>query len=162
MVEKIEINLLCLIIYRYNLQMNNNNFNNNFNYNNINNNNIINQIQNIYNNINQINNNINYNNNNINNNNNNNAINNVINQINNHMDQNRIRQYLKTMIDYILYLTRSPNAVYSNDYVVQMNNHMDHAFNMFFNNDAMVLINDIMMIVQQSSRDQMKDIYNLL
>ena len=112
-------------------------------------------MDNLINNINQ--NNINQNNN-INQDNN---INDLRNQLRNRQDWIRMKKYVLTTIDWILFQTRNPNAEYLNYYVDELNNNVNEVNNMIFSNDDQYILYMIMNIVNNSTRNQKKEIYNL-
>jgi hypothetical protein len=102
-------------------------------------------------------------NNNINQNNiiNNNNVNDLRNQLRNREDWIRMRTYVLTSIDWILFYTQGPNAQYLNIHVDALNNRVNEVNNMIFSNDDQYILYMIMNIVNNSTRNQKKEIYNL-
>jgi len=86
----------------------------------------------------------------------------LFNDLENTIDRVRMKFFILTSIDVMLYNSSSPNAQFSNDYVNNMNNAIAQMNNMIFDNINMALINKILNILNQCNRDQQKNLYNLL
>lgn len=83
------------------------------------------------------------------------------NQLRNSHDWIRMKTYVLTTIDWILYQTRNPNEQYLNSYVEQLNNQVNQVNNMIFSNHDQYILYMIMSVVNNCTRNQKKDIYNL-
>lgn len=80
----------------------------------------------------------------------------------NTIDRARMKFFILTSIDVMLYNSSPPNAQFSNDFVNNMNNAITQMNNMIIDNINIALINKILNILNQCNRDQQKNIYNLL
>jgi hypothetical protein len=89
------------------------------------------------------------------------SINELRSQLRNSQDWIRMKTYVLTSIDYILFHTSGPNAQYMNDYVDELNNQINNVNNMSFYPQDQYILYMIMNIVINSTRDQKKEIFNL-
>jgi len=89
------------------------------------------------------------------------TINELRNQLRNQQDWIRMKTYVLTSIDYILFQTRSPNAQHINGYVDELNNQVNTVNNMIFLPNDQYILYMIINIVNNSTRNQKKEIYNL-
>jgi hypothetical protein len=89
------------------------------------------------------------------------SINELRDQLRNSQDWIRMKTYVLTTIDYILFHTSDPNAQYINGYVDELNNQINNVNNMIFSPHDQFILYMIINIVNNSTRDQKKDIFNL-
>jgi hypothetical protein len=82
--------------------------------------------------------------------------------VNNSPVRNQMFSYISTIIDYTLYLTRNANAVYDNHYVHELHNRVNNLNNMVFHPLDQQVITDIFRIIVQCTRDQIKEISNMI
>lgn len=90
-----------------------------------------------------------------------NNINDLRNQLRNREDWIRMKTCVLTSIDWILFYTQGPNAQYLNIYVDELNNRVNHVNNMIFSNDDQNILHLIINVVNNATRNQKKEIYNL-
>jgi hypothetical protein len=89
------------------------------------------------------------------------SINELRSQLRNSQDWIRMKTYILTTIDYILFHTNDQNAQYMKDYVDELNNQVNNINNMIFLPQDQYILYMIMHVVINTTRDQKKEIFNL-
>jgi hypothetical protein len=89
------------------------------------------------------------------------SINELRDQLRNREDWIRMKTYILTTIDYILFHTSGLIAQYINGYVEELNNKVNNVNNMIFLPQDDYILYMIMNVVNNSTRDQKKEIFNI-
>ena len=86
----------------------------------------------------------------------------VYNQYANNNNRGKIRTYLMAYINYILYITRNQVAdIYPQFYAQYIEGEYNNAKDIMFSEIENSIINDFISILDVSTRNQKKDIYNI-
>jgi hypothetical protein len=80
----------------------------------------------------------------------------------NSVDHVRMKTFVMTSINFILFVTNNPQAQYNDAYINNLNNAIMDINNMIFSFQDKSILYWIMNIVERCDRNQKKDIYNML
>lgn len=89
-----------------------------------------------------------------------NILNNFIILMNNRIERNNMRDYILAEIDYLIWLKRPEDTIYTNNYEIIMINNLNHYRSIIFNNNNLDLMNEFLISIDSSNYDELKEMYN--
>jgi len=80
--------------------------------------------------------------------------------MNNRIERNNMRDYILAEIDYLIWLKRPEDTIYTNNYEIIMINNLNHYRSIIFNNNNLDLMNEFLISIDSSNYDELKEMYN--